>query len=132
MNTRRCLRIAERIDTLTRTELRIGIDPRRMVADALYARDVLLVCDAQRSSDLSVLSQHFRVSANELSDHSTLPSTWGQDSSSFAPASGFESSSMPANLPSRPSTFGTTPAAQASQAERQRLWFSPYRWTDGK
>ena len=126
MNTRRCLRIAERIHALTRAQLGIGIDPQRMVSDALYTRDVLLVCDAQHGSDLSTLSHHFRVAANERSDESTAPSTWGQDSSSF------ESSTSPGLLPARPSQFGTTPAAQTSKAERARLWFSPYRWTDGK
>jgi hypothetical protein len=132
MNTRRCLRIAERIDILTRTELRIGIDPQRMVRDALYARDVLLVCDTQRGSDLATLSQHFRVAANEVSDDSSQPSSWGQDSSGFSAssgASGFDSSTAPGVLPARPSQFGSTPAAAA---ERQRMWFSPYRWTDQK
>jgi len=126
MNTRRCLRIAERIHGLTRGQLGVGIDPQRMVSDALYARDVLLVCDADQASDLSVLSQHFRVAANERSDERTSPSSWGQDSSSFG------SSTSPGLLPARPSQFGTTPAAQGSKAERARLWFSPYRWTDGK
>jgi hypothetical protein len=126
MNTRRCLRIAERIHVLTRGQLGIGIDAPRMLADKLYARDVLLVCDAQHGSDLAVLSQHFRVAANERNDDSSAPSTWGQDSSSF------ESSTSPGVLQARPSQFGTTPAAQAGKAERARLWFSPYRWTDGK
>ena len=126
MNTRRCLRIAERIHVLTQGELGVGIDPQRMLSDVLYARDVLLVCDAQHGSDLSVLSQHFRVAANERSDQSIAPSTRGQDSTSF------ESSTSPGMLPARPSQFGTTPAAQAARTERARLWFSPYRWTDGK
>jgi len=126
MNNRRCLRIAERIHALTTSRLGIGVDTQRMVSDALYARDVLLVCDAERDSDLAVLSQHFRVAANERSDESTSPSTWSQDSSSF------ESSTSPGMLTARPSQFGSTPAAQGNKAERSRLWFSPYRWTDGK
>jgi hypothetical protein len=129
MNTRRCLRIAERIDTLMRTELGIAVDAQRMLGEALYARDVLLVCDARRDSDLAVLSQHFRVAANERDGAGTQPSTWGQDSSGFSASSNseFASSSMPGALPATPSRFGSTPAAQA---ERSRSWFSPYRWTD--
>ncbi|MBC7942076.1 MAG: hypothetical protein H7Z19_20360, partial [Chitinophagaceae bacterium] len=61
MNTRRCQRIADRMNVLLELELGTSIDTRRMLGDGLYARDVLLVCDAHHGSDLSALAQHFRV-----------------------------------------------------------------------
>ena len=38
-----------------------GVDIQRLLKEPLYARDVLLVCDALRDSDLSVLAQQFRA-----------------------------------------------------------------------
>lgn len=38
--------LAERIDRLLVHAIGIGIDPQRLLGDALYRRDVLLVCDA--------------------------------------------------------------------------------------
>jgi hypothetical protein len=60
MNTPRCLKIATRIDAWLLHELGQGISPQRMVEDARYARDVLLVCDAHPGSTLAALAQHFR------------------------------------------------------------------------
>ena len=57
------LKIAQRIDTLLREELGEGIDAQRLVDDALYARDVLLVCDAMRGSDLLLYARMFRKAA---------------------------------------------------------------------
>jgi hypothetical protein len=65
MNNRRCLTIAERIKALLLFELDHEIDPQRMVAEPLYARDVLLVCDTFRDGDLASLSRHFRTAAAE-------------------------------------------------------------------
>jgi hypothetical protein len=64
MNTRRCLKIANRIDTLLQDLLNQGIDAERMVADALYARDVLLVCEAFGSGELPQLAQLYRAAAS--------------------------------------------------------------------
>ncbi len=63
MNTRRCLRIARAIDQLLTRELGGGIDAARMVAEPLYARDVLLVCDALRDTELPALALRFRRAA---------------------------------------------------------------------
>jgi len=65
MNTRRCLKVADRMNTLLVQELQHSVDCERMLADPLYARDVLLVCDAFRGADLASLAQHFRVAAAE-------------------------------------------------------------------
>jgi hypothetical protein len=70
MNTARCLHIAQRIQPMLHNELGVMLDPHRMLRDSLYARDVLLVCDAlpggdATSGELSALSQRFRSAAAE-------------------------------------------------------------------
>jgi hypothetical protein len=65
MNTRRCLKIAAHISRLLQRELGQGIEPKRMVAEALYARDVLLVCDALRGSHAAQLAAIYRSAAAE-------------------------------------------------------------------
>ncbi|HSM22160.1 MAG TPA: hypothetical protein VK876_08130 [Rubrivivax sp.] len=65
MNTRHCLKIADRMNALLLTELGQGVDGLRMVAEPLYARDVLLVCDAMPGTELAELARHFRVAATE-------------------------------------------------------------------
>lgn len=63
MHTRHCLKIADRIHVLLVRELGQGLNRQRMVQEPLYARDVLLVCDALRQTDAPFLAQHFRRSA---------------------------------------------------------------------
>jgi hypothetical protein len=63
MHTRHCLKIADRIHLLLVRELGQGLDRQRMVQEPLYARDVLLVCDALLQTDAPFLAQHFRRSA---------------------------------------------------------------------
>ncbi len=63
MHTRHCLKIADRIHTLLVREIGQGLDRQRMVQEPLYARDVLLVCDALPQTDAPFLAQHFRRSA---------------------------------------------------------------------
>ena len=63
MNDRRRRTIAERIDALLQRELGEGIDVERMLVEPLYARDVLLVCDAFPGSDLASLAGHFRTAS---------------------------------------------------------------------
>jgi hypothetical protein len=60
MNLQRCLTIADRIHCLLQAELDQGIDTQRMVADPLYARDVLLVCEGFVTGDLPHLARQFR------------------------------------------------------------------------
>ncbi len=116
MNTRRCLRIAERINTQLVRGLARGIDPQRMLAESLYARDVLLVCDAHHGSDLASLAQHFRLAAAEPPQDSRHPSTWGAESTGFGA--------------SRPGGHSGFDAQSQSPAPRERTgaWFSPSRW----
>ncbi|MCW5635822.1 MAG: hypothetical protein KIT17_20970 [Rubrivivax sp.] len=65
MNVHRCQRIAERIGSLLEPTLGMGVDAQRMLADRLYRRDVLLVCDAHRGTELAELARWFRRSAAE-------------------------------------------------------------------
>ncbi len=60
MHTRHCLKIADRIHLLLVRELGQGLDRQRMLREQLYARDVLLVCDAMRPTDAPFLAMHFR------------------------------------------------------------------------
>jgi hypothetical protein len=60
MNKRLCLTIAGRIDAALQRELGEGIDLARMLSDPLYRRDVLLVCDAQETSELAAMANEFR------------------------------------------------------------------------
>jgi len=83
MNARRCHKIAQRIDTLLTRELGEGIDAERMLADALYARDVLLVCDAMRDHELATLSPRFRRAAAAEPDADDAPRRSGFSPSNF-------------------------------------------------
>ncbi len=61
MDTRRCYRIADRLNAGLKHTLGVGIDRDRMVKQPLYARDVLLVCEAMRGSELAHMAGQFRV-----------------------------------------------------------------------
>ncbi len=63
MHTRHCLKLADRIDALLQHEIGQGIDRQRLLADALYARDVLLVCDALVATAGPLLARAFRRAA---------------------------------------------------------------------
>ena len=60
MNTRHCLKIVSRMNMLLLHELGEGVDPVRMLAEPVYALDVLLVCDAMRGTELAELAARFR------------------------------------------------------------------------
>jgi hypothetical protein len=102
MNTPRCLKIATRIDTWLVHELGQGISPQRMVEDARYARDVLLVCDACPGSTLAALAQHFRqAEQQELDPPRSGFSASRFLSSFFGPAHrpGLESACLESDVP---------------------------------
>jgi hypothetical protein len=110
MNTRRCLKIADRINALLVAELGQGIDRQRMLAEPLYARDVLLVCDALRG-DLSSLAQHFRTAATEVPAEAAAASARGRESTGFSASRFLNSLFGPASTleqdpPTRPPSRG--------------------------
>ena len=55
------LLIASQLQAALQVELEHVIEIERLLGDAHYARDVLLVCDALRSADLSALAAQFRA-----------------------------------------------------------------------
>ena len=76
MNPRRCLKIAQHMNARLLTDIGQGIDAPRVLADALYARDVLLVCDAMRGSELATLAQLYRAAEKaEPDDVDARPSS---------------------------------------------------------
>ncbi len=60
MNTRPCIKIISRMNVLLLRELGEGVDPVRMLSDPAYARDVLLVCEAMRGTELAELAPRFK------------------------------------------------------------------------
>ena len=104
LNTRRCLLIADRIDVLLQARLGRGIDLQRMVAEPLYARYVLLVCDAHRGEELAQLAQRYRAAAlEEPAEPPAAASEAGRGSS------GFLSSLFDALRPARPEASSLPP-----------------------
>lgn len=55
--------LAERLHALLLREIGHGVDPRRMLSDALYARDVLLVCEAHPGTELASTADQYRRAA---------------------------------------------------------------------
>ena len=111
MNNDRLFRITNRINLLLLREIGHGVEVRRMFGDPLYARDVLLVCEAFPGTDLASMAQHFRVALAEWQDEQARGSSFGSDSSGFG-----------LSRPSRGFDAGIAPPHHA------RSWFSPARW----
>ncbi len=57
------LLIARQLQAVLQAELEHVIEIERLLDDAHYARDVLLVCDALRSEDLAALAAQFRAAS---------------------------------------------------------------------
>lgn len=96
MHTRHCLKIADRIHRLLVREIGQGLDRQRMLREPLYARDVLLVCDALKATDAPFLAQHFRRAAQGVDEAEQAAlakgrafSVSGWLNSLFGPPSGF-------------------------------------------
>jgi hypothetical protein len=97
--------IVHRMHLLLRRELGQGIDEARTLADPLYARDVLLVCDAMHGSELPGLAAHYRRVA-------TLPAARPADADEL-----------------RADADPPTPrGAGGGAAPPARRWLSPARW----
>jgi hypothetical protein len=101
--------IANRIDLGLRRHLGEGVDAQRTLTDERYARDVLLVCDAMKGTDLPLLARQFRAAGQlgaveqGVGGHQSGPvQDWAMDTSGFGV--------------SEPS------------AEAKASWYSPSRW----
>jgi hypothetical protein len=112
MDTRRCFRIADRINAGLQSELGQGIERERMVHEPLYARDVLLVCEALRGSELARHARQFRVAlaaaepSLEPERVADTPRNSGFSASRFfnslfGPSSGFDGAPADAAPPAR-------------------------------
>ncbi len=55
------MRVAQHLHVALRRWLGCGIDLERMVMSELYARDVLLVCDASKDATLVELARRYRA-----------------------------------------------------------------------
>jgi hypothetical protein len=118
MNPRHCLEIAQRIDAQLTLSLGQGIAAPRMLADALYARDVLLVCDALREEgELAALARRFRAAA-------LAPDA--EPEAAVRPSSGFSASRFLSSFFGSAFTpEGDAPALRAPP----RRWFGRQRGT---
>ena len=84
MHHPRRAQIANRIHLALMRELGQGIDLKKMLHNALYARDVLLVCQAYPGSELQQLGRQFvQVTRDEAQSDASRPSGWQRDSSGF-------------------------------------------------
>lgn len=78
------LQLAQRIHLGLMRELGQGLDLQQMLRSPLYARDVLLVCQAYPDSELPWLAEQFRRASAEPAEQRTQPpSGWGRASSGF-------------------------------------------------
>jgi hypothetical protein len=85
--------IAHRIHDLMLGEIGHGIQIERLLGDARYARDVLLVCDACLGSELMALAAMFRevtaampaqqADRHEPPGHARQANDWARDTSGF-------------------------------------------------
>lgn len=122
----RRLPIAHQMHLQLLRELGLGIDVDRMLSDARYTRDVLLVCDALRAQGLHELSARYREAEHE--DETERPMSWAQDTSGFG-------MTLPPAVPPAPGvarrrvlTEPPLPEPPRRPAARARPWFSPGRW----
>jgi hypothetical protein len=108
------LQIATRMHFVLMRELGHGIDVGRMLKSEVYARDVLLVCDAHRGHELEQLARAFRAANDEPAPTAAAPlSTYEYRDSQFASHSQF--ASQPGGL--------AGPAASAAEPAPARTWF---------
>ena len=110
MHTRHSLKLCARIDVLLQRELGLGIEPGRMLAEPLYARDVLLVCDALHGSEGADLAARLRRAMAAEPDRGGAPSRPGFGASRFLG-----------------SLFGPPSTPGALAAPTHRSWFARAR-----
>ena len=113
--------IANRIHLALMRELGQGIDIKQMLRSALYARDVLLVCQAYPGSELQRLGTEFRLAGIDAEpDASPRTSDWRRDSSGFG-------TSRPAASGSA-SDFDAFIDAAHGARQATRRWRVPATW----
>ncbi len=115
--------IAARIHQLLLLQVDHAIDVAQLLNDPLYARDVLLVCDACPSSELVALSRQFREADAEPAlagphspGHALQANEWAHDTSGF----GVSQPPLAERAPS-------APAGPPAVERRRRRWLVPWR-----
>jgi hypothetical protein len=88
--------IAQRIDLKLRLLLGEGVDAQRTISDERYARDVLLVCEAMKDTDLPLLARQFRAAGEHMAAERRAPRESGPLPDWAADTSGFGVSKPPA------------------------------------
>lgn len=108
------LQIANRIRIDLMREIGQGVDLRQMLDSELYARDVLLVCEAFAGHELQRLGQAFARSMRQPDAHGTVPTNALLPGAPAAVASA---------EPATPHAVDATPP----EAPDSR-WLHPSRW----
>ena len=122
------LQLATRIHRLLLREIGHDIEVERLLSDARYARDVLLVCDAVPGGELVPLAALFRIATLSATGqrgapgHAELANAWGHDTSGF----GLSQPPPMAPAPGAPQGHGAhdEPLPRGVGKERRRGWLS--------
>ena len=116
-------------------EIDHAIEVERLLTDAHYARDVLLVCDALPGSEALPLAARFRslslpaagavapIAALAAPGHAQQSTDWSRDTSGFGV-------SRPPPVEPQAGSHPRTGASPAVPAERRRNWLP--RWRDSR
>ena len=115
------LAITHRMDLLLRTHMGQGVDIMRTLTDTRYCHDVLLVCDAMKTTELPQLAREFRLlgKATARAGHAPAEMAWAADTSGFGPS-----------LPPGADTPGD--GVPAGSPVRRQHWYSPSRWLSAR
>ncbi len=118
------LAITHRMDLLLRTHMGQGVDIMRTLTDTRYRHDLLLVCDAMKTTELPQLAREFRLlgkpSVTPRAGHAPAADmAWAADTSGFG-----------ASLPPDTDAAGA-PMSARSPASRPH-WYSPSRWLSAR
>jgi hypothetical protein len=113
--------IANRIHLGLMRELGQGIDVKQMLRSALYARDVLLVCQAYPGSELQRLGAEFRLAGLEAAPGAApRASGWQRDSSGF--------DALRPAPPGSDSDFDVFMGSAQEARQATRRWLVPSTW----
>ena len=122
------MQLATRIHGLLLSEIGHDIEVERLLSDARYARDVLLVCDAVPGGELVPLAALFRVATLSAAGqrgapgHAALANEWGRDTSGFGLSQ--PPPITPAPGPQQGRGAHDEPAPRGADSERRRGWLS--------
>jgi hypothetical protein len=123
------LQLAKRIHQMLLREIDHAIEVERLLADPLYARDVLLVCEAVPGGELAPLAALFREASRPgpgqagAPGHAPQANEWGRDTSGFGVT-------QPPPVPAKPGARRASDADKPVPTEQRRSWLP--RWREPK